>query len=787
MTSSSHQSTIPDMDEYSFWLTISDSVNNDNSVVEMSQDKIKQLKLDNCNTITLKSNIGFITTCNFKSRPFCRFNEIILNRITLHNLKLHLGNKVLIEGCYDIPVAQDVRILPVVETINGLTGNWSEVLLKPYFGERNLSVHKDDIFLVHAAMRSMEFKVIDTGTDPYCKILSTTVIHCEGHSIPRKDANSSLNEISYDDIGGVRKQLAHIKQMVKLPLIHSQSFKTIGVRPSHGILLFGPAGTGKKLIARAVANETGATFFLINGPEIMSKLAGESEFNLQQAFVEAKNGNSPAIIFIDELDTIAPKHEKTHGEVERRIVSQLLTLMDDLKQHPHIIVMAATNRPNSIDPALRRFGRFDREVDIGIPNAAGRLEILRIHTKNMKLGDDVDLTQVAIETHGYTGADLKSLCLEAAAQQIRKKLDVMYLQQNPIDIETLVSIVVTQDKFQAAINQSRPSVLREAVIEIVPTVELFDSDNIKCALSKIDFEFVTTAWPDIGGLENIKLKLQELIEKDVLPPQRFLQFHKPSLSGILLYGPPGCGKKLLATAMASDCEANFILVKVPELLAMCCGKPEASVCDIFDKARQAAPCVLFFDDFDSIAKARRGSDGGAGGLVNCLINQLLIEMDAIGTKKNVFVIGATSRPEIIDSADLQAGRLDQLIYVPLPDNNSRMTILATALKQLPVPEYVSSDILNVLAGMTEGYTGASLTTMCQQASKLATRDFKLTKQQQRNEQITTDSNKPNPVLQISLAHFAAAMKLVQRSVSDNVINKYKMFAEKLQLSGGSDG
>lgn len=376
--------------------------------------------------------------------------------------------------------------------------------------------------------------------------------------------------------------------MVELPLRHPSLFRAIGVKPPRGILLYGPPGTGKTLIARAVANETGAFFFLINGPEIMSKLAGESESNLRKAFEEAEK-NAPSIIFIDELDAIAPKREKTHGEVERRIVSQLLTLMDGLKQRAHVIVMAATNRPNSIDAALRRFGRFDREVDIGIPDATGRLEILRIHTKNMKLAESVDLDKIAAETHGFVGSDLAALCSEAALQQIREKMDLIDLEDDQIDAEVLNSLAVTMDNFRWAMGKCSPSALRETVVE-VPNV----------------------TWMDIGGLENVKRELQEMIQYPVEYPDKFLKFGMTPSRGVLFYGPPGCGKTLLAKAIANECQANFISIKGPELLTMWFGESEANVRDVFDKARAAAPCVLFFDELDSIAKARGGNVGDAG-------------------------------------------------------------------------------------------------------------------------------------------------------------------------------
>ncbi|TNN19099.1 Transitional endoplasmic reticulum ATPase isoform 2 [Schistosoma japonicum] len=609
-------------------------------------------------------------------------------------------------------------------------------------------------------MRAVEFKVIETDPSPYCIVAPDTIIHTEGDPVKREDEEEKLNEIGYDDIGGCRKQLAQIKEMVELPLRHPQLFKAIGVKPPRGILLYGPPGTGKTLVARAVANESGSFFFLINGPEIMSKLAGESESNLRKAFEEAEK-NAPAIIFIDELDAIAPKREKTHGEVERRIVSQLLTLMDGLKQRSHVIVMAATNRPNSVDPALRRFGRFDREIEIGIPDSIGRLEILRIHTKNVRLAKDVDLVQIANEAHGHVGADLASLCSEAALQQIRNKMDLIDLEDDTIDAEVLNSLAVTMDDFRWALGKSNPSALRETTVE-VPNV----------------------TWDDIGGLENVKRELQELVQYPVEHPDKFLKFGMTPSKGVLFYGPPGCGKTLLAKAIASECQANFISIKGPELLTMWFGESEANVRDIFDKARQAAPCVLFFDELDSIAKARGGSVGDAGGAADRVINQLLTEMDGMSAKKNVFIIGATNRPDIIDGAILRPGRLDQLIYIPLPDEPSRVNILKANLRKSPIAKDVD---INFLAKVTHGFSGADLTEICQRACKQAIREAIEAEIRAESEK----KNKPNamededdPVPEITRRHFEEAMRFARRSVTENDVRKYEMFAQTLQQSRG---
>ncbi|XP_028456562.1 transitional endoplasmic reticulum ATPase isoform X2 [Perca flavescens] len=684
-----------------------------------------------------------------------------MNRVTRNNLRVRLGDVISIHACPDIKYGKQIHVLPIDDTIEGLTGNLFDVFLKPYFLEAYRPIHKGDIFLVRGSMRAVEFKVVETDPSPHCIVAPDTVIYCEGEPIKREDEEESLNDIGYDDIGGCRKQLAQIKEMVELPLRHPGLFKAIGVKPPRGILLYGPAGTGKTLVARAVANETGAFFFLINGPEIMSKLAGESESNLRKAFEEAEK-NAPAIIFIDELDAIAPKREKTHGEVERRIVSQLLTLMDGLKQRAHVVVMAATNRPNSVDPALRRFGRFDREIDIGIPDSTGRLEIMQIHTKNMKLSGDIDLERIAKETHGHVGADLAALCSEAALQAIRKKMTLIDLEDESIDADLLNSLAVTMDDFQWALSQSNPSALRETVAE-VPQVN----------------------WEDVGGLDQVKRELQELVQYPVEYPDKFLKFGMTPSRGVLFYGPPGCGKTLLAKAIANECQANFISIKGPEMLTMWFGESEANVRDVFDKARQAAPCILFFDELDSIAKSRGGGGGDASGAADRVINQILTEMDGMSDKKNVFIIGATNRPDIIDSAILRPGRLDQLIYIPLPDKPSRTAILNANLRKSPVARDVD---LDYLSDITDGFSGADLTEICQRACKMAIREaieaeIKAERQRQTRSGIPMDEDF-DPVPEIRKDHFEEAMRFARRSVSDNDIRKYEMFAQTLQQSRG---
>merc|ERR1712099_59526 len=437
---------------------------------------------------------------------------------------------------------------------------------------------------------------------------------------------------------------------------------------------------------------------------------------------------------------------------------------DGLKQRASVVVIGATNRPSSMDPALRRFGRFDREIDIGVPDENGRLEVFRIHTRNMKLDDDVDPESIAKETHGFVGADIAALCTEAAMQCIREKMDLIDIEDEQIDAEILDSMAVNQDHFRHALGVSNPSSLRETVVE-VPNV----------------------TWDDIGGLEGVKRDLKELVQYPVEHPEKFEKFGMSPSKGVLFYGPPGCGKTLLAKAIANECQANFISVKGPELLTMWFGESEANVRDIFDKARSAAPCVLFFDELDSIAKSRGGSVGDGGGAADRVINQVLTEMDGMGSKKNVFIIGATNRPDIIDSAIMRPGRLDQLIYIPLPDDGSRMAILKSNLRKSPVADNVD---LPYLAKMTRGFSGADLTEICQRACKLAIResidaDIKRKKEKQKAGATTMDvDDEEDLVPEITKKHFEESMKFARRSVSDNDIKKYEMFSQTLQQARG---
>lgn len=743
-------------------LVVDDSVNDDNSTVSLNIKTMEELQLFRGDTVLLRGKKRKDTVCIVLADDTCEEAKVRVNKVIRKNLRVRLGDVISVHQCTDVRYGKRIHVLPLSDTIEGISGNLFDTYLKPYFLEAYRPVRKGDLFLVRGGMRAVEFKVVETDPAEYCIVAPDTEIFCEGEPIDRED-EERLDEVGYDDVGGVRKQMAQIRELVELPLRHPTLFKTIGVKPPKGILLYGPPGSGKTLIARAVANETGAFFFLINGPEIMSKLAGESESNLRKAFEEAEK-NAPSIIFIDEIDSIAPKREKTNGEVERRIVSQLLTLMDGMKSRAHVIVMGATNRPNSIDPALRRFGRFDREIDIGVPDEVGRMEVLRIHTKNMKLADDVDLEKISKETHGFVGADLAQLCTEAALQCIREKMDVIDLEDDTIDAEVLEMMAVTNDNFATALGTSNPSALRETVVE-VPNI----------------------TWEDIGGLDSVKIELQETVQYPVEHPEKFEKFGMSPSKGVLFYGPPGCGKTLLAKAIANECQANFISVKGPELLTMWFGESESNVREIFDKARQSAPCVLFFDELDSIASQRGSSVGDAGGAADRVLNQMLTEMDGMNSKKTVFIIGATNRPDIIDSALMRPGRLDQLIYIPLPDDGSRQSIFKSVLRKSPVAPDVDID---TLVKFTNGFSGADITEICQRACKYAIRESieKDIEGEQRRAENGGDAMEEDEVLDevpyITKAHFEEAMKFARRSVSDADIRKYQAFAQTLQQSRG---
>ncbi|GAB6148033.1 CDC48 family AAA ATPase [Stetteria hydrogenophila] len=545
-----------------------------------------------------------------------------------------------------------------------------------------------------------------------------------------------IPKVTWEDIGDLEEAKERIREIVELPMKHPEIFKHLGIEPPKGILLYGPPGTGKTLLAKALANEIGAYFISINGPEIMSKFYGESEQRLREIFKEAEE-NAPSIIFIDEIDAIAPKREEVTGEVEKRVVAQLLTLMDGLKERGKVIVIGATNRPDAIDPALRRPGRFDREIEIRPPDKRARLEILKVHTRNMPLADDVDLEKIAEMTHGYTGADLAALAKEAAMNALRRfiksgKIDLEKAKEIPAGI--LNELKVTMQDFIDAMRMVRPTLIREVFVE-VPEVR----------------------WDDIGGLEEVKQELREAVEWPLKYPEIFDKMGITPPKGILLFGPPGTGKTLLAKAAATESQANFIAVRGPEILSKWVGESERAVRKIFERARQVAPAIVFFDEIDAIAPAR-GYRHDTSGVTDRIVNQLLTEMDGIVPLKNVVVIAATNRPDIIDPALLRPGRFDRVIYVPPPDKEARKQILEIHTRKVPLAEDVD---LDKLAEMTEGYTGADLAALVREAVMIKLRE-KL------------------EVGPVKMEHFLKALKKVPPSLTPEDVRRYEKLARELK-------
>jgi transitional endoplasmic reticulum ATPase len=546
--------------------------------------------------------------------------------------------------------------------------------------------------------------------------------------------NISGGVVTYDDVGGLTDEIQRIREMVELPLKHPELFHRLNIDPPKGVLFHGPSGTGKTLMAKAVSQESNANFITINGPEIMSKFYGASEGRLREIFREAEE-SAPTIIFIDEIDSIAPKRVDTSGEVERRVVSQLLSLMDGLRGRGEIICVGATNRVNAIDEALRRPGRFDREIEFGVPNVKGRKEIFQIHTRGMPLEEDINLDDYAEITHGFVGADIMAVSREAAMHALRRILPKINLDE-PIPSEIIQEIKIQNDDFVQALNMIEPSAMREVMVEI---------PNI--------------AWDDVGGLENIKNELKEAVEWPLKYPKLFEKAGIRPLNGILLFGPPGCGKTLLAKAIATETKTNFITVKGPELFSKWVGESERSVRNIFRKARQAAPSIIYFDEIDAISSIRGMSESTA--LRDSIVNQILVEMDGIENRKSIVVIASTNRPDMVDSALLRPGRLDRLLYVEPPDLKERESILSVHTKNMPLADDVS---LKHIAQVTEGYSGADLENLCREAGMQAIREN------------LKDLEK------IEQRHFDFALSKINSTLPKEVIEKYMNMAKEITKS-----
>jgi len=608
-------------------------------------------------------------------------------------------------------------------------------------------VTKGDVVPLNVMGQRIDLVVISTAPGGPVIISQNTEVIVSEESAEAVAAarEGDIPSITYEDIGGLRDEVTKVREMIELPLRHPELFRRLGVEAPKGVILHGPPGTGKTLLAKAVANETNASFYTIGGPEIMSKYYGESEERLRNVFQEAQK-NAPSIIFIDELDSIAPKREEVSGEVERRIVAQLLSLMDGLKARGKVVVIGATNRINAIDPALRRPGRFDREIELGVPDRDGRLDILQIHTRGMPLEKDVNLERLADITHGFVGADLHALAKEAAIRALRRILPEIDLSAESIPADILNKIIVKMQDFIDVVNEMEPSAMREVFVE-VPDVK----------------------WEDIGGLETIKQELREAVEWPLKYQGMFAYADATPPKGILLYGPPGTGKTLMAKATANESEANFISIKGPELLSKWVGESEKGVREIFRKARQAAPCIIFFDEIDAIAPAR-GGDFGTSHVTERVISQILTELDGLEVLTNVVVIAATNRPDIIDTALLRPGRFDRLLYVPPPDYESRKQIIHIHTKKKPLADDTNIDNL---AAKMDGYTGADIAAVASAAVMLALREHisKYGKPQ--------EAQSHAKELKIHMRHFEEAMKKI-RPLSTQELDMYKMISERFE-------
>jgi transitional endoplasmic reticulum ATPase len=562
-----------------------------------------------------------------------------------------------------------------------------------------------------------ELKLAVTNTKPAGVVkvtgISEVEIQSEPVDIAKLEGVKTLIDVNYEDIGGLKEEVKKVREMIEIPLKRPELFERLGISPPKGVLMHGPPGTGKTLLAKAVANETDAHFISIQGPEIMSKYVGGSEEKLREFFEEAEE-NAPSIIFIDELDAIAPKREEVSGEVERRVVAQLLTLMDGLKSRGQVVVIGATNRVDSLDGALRRPGRFDREIEIGVPDKDGRREVLQIHTRGMPLDEKVDLDEIAEITHGFVGADLQSLCKESAMRVIRRVLSEIKGDEE-IPQETLKKMIINKNDFKEALKEIQPSALREVMVQ-VPDIK----------------------WDDIGGLESAKQELIEAVEWPLKYPENFEKFGVKPPKGVLIYGPPGTGKTLLAKAVANESESNFIAIKGPELLSKWVGESEKGVREVFRKARQTAPTVIFFDEIDSIASTRGGSSTDSG-VTQRVVNQLLTEIDGMEELTDVAVIAATNRVDILDPALVRPGRFDRHVKVEAPNEAGRLAIFKVHTKKMPLAENVS---LKRLAKESDGYVGSDIEAVCREAVMLALRD---------NLEIDT----------ISMKYFKEAMKKVK--------------------------
>ena len=666
-------------------LRVAEALHNDVSrgIIRMDSSAMEALDLTSGDIVEIE---GKKTTAAivWPSHPQDFGLDIIrMDGLIRQNSDTSLGDKVKVRKAKPTP-AKDIIIAPTMHEIK--FGEDFATHVKQRMIGRPLV--KGDKISIGVLGQAIPFVVAATTPKGIIQIQDVTDLEIKGKPVVVPEVPA----IRYEDIGGLKDELERVREMIELPMKHPELFERLGIKPPKGVLLFGPPGTGKTLIAKAVASETNAHFISLNGPEIMDKYYGESERKLREIFKEAEE-NAPSIIFIDEIDSIAPKREETRGEVERRVVAQLLALMDGMQARGNVIVIAATNREDSIDPALRRPGRFDREIEIGVPDKEGREEILQIHTRGMPLDKDVNLKEIASSTHGFVGADLDALSRESAMKALKKVLPKIDLDKEEIPTSVLETLKVRKADFVEAMKEVSPSALREVMVE-VPDLK----------------------WSDIGGLGDVKTRLQEAVEWPLKHPEAFKRMGIRPTKAILLHGPPGCGKTLLAKAAATESEANFIAVKGPQLLSMWVGESEKGIREVFKKAKQVAPTIILFDEIDAIAP-RRGTHSGSR-VTETVVNQILTEMDGIESLENVIVIGATNRIDMIDPSLLRPGRFDYQLLVPPPEKEARMEIFKVHTRHMPLKDVD----LNELVRKTDGYSGADIEGVCREAALIALRE-----------------------------------------------------------------
>jgi len=695
-------------------------------VARIDYDSMDSLSASTGDVIEIKGKRRTVAKClplypSDEGKGIIRVDGLVRNNagiaigdtVAVRKIKAVAAEKVVVAPLEAIPPIDERYLADALESVPLIKG---DNVMVPYFGGR------------------LTFQVI--GVTPVADavlVTQKTVFHIA----EKGETLRGVPQVTYEDIGGLTDEIKKVREMIELPLRHPEIFEKLGIEAPKGVLLYGPPGTGKTLLAKAVANESNAHFISISGPEIMSKFYGESEARLREIFKEARE-KSPSIIFIDEIDSIAPKREEVTGEVERRVVSQLLSLMDGLEARGKVIVIAATNRPNAIDPALRRPGRFDREIEIRVPDKKGRKDILMIHTRNMPLSDDVNLEKIAAISHGYVGADLEYLCKEAAMKCLRRLLPELNLEDEKLPPETLDKLIVNGDDYQNALREVTPSGMREVFIEN-PDV----------------------SWDEVGGLENVKRELQEAVEWPMKYPTLYSKLGHRMPRGILLHGPSGTGKTLLAKAVATESEANFITVRGPELLSKWVGESERGVREIFRRARQASPCVIFFDEIDSIAPVR--GVGGETAVTERVVSQLLTELDGIETLHGVVVLAATNRADMIDTALLRPGRFDKIILVPMPDKESRKKILEISTKEIPIDKELKNEAgknldyvdLEKLSESTDGLSGADVASVANTAVSLVIHEFlaKFPDQKEAEKQAAT--------AKVTMRHFEEAVRKVR--------------------------